>query len=779
MSSTYRRQHPSGGGTRPAPSFLLLLLALLLTLLSGKGFAAGKPSAKALAFQGVPTVLRVGQAWPTISVSLTNGGVVNTRDNKTKVTLSVASGQGTLSGTLTRTVVAGVATFPGLSYGYAGVDNVVLKAVASDTAYPARTSGTVRILAPVLSFVTQPGTPQVAGKAWPAFSLKLTFDGNTLTTDSQTRVTLSPIGGTGTLSGTLTRTAVNGVVTFDDIAYDTYNQTIRVAASASDNLVAPVTSNAVWVAEPFRVTYVYPGDNLAGAPINYTVQVRFSKPVVPTTVNAQTFVVRYGATGQTVHGTITLTDNNSRAVFTPTDLFATGTVYSVYIGTNILCAVDNSSLTQARQWTFSTQPAGWDTFTYFSVSPTGNASLGGTAAFASGNGVSAWAWFDNSVGSWRINTGRYDRFLRDTTNPWVYGYPGPYFQNAADPQLKIAPVGTLDEAVLIWAAQSNGYTQPYAGSYSFGQIAYSSIPIGPGSTRVPSTRLTVNAQGTPVVSWVGDEAYGQGLYLNRRSANNDWTNFLPVVSPQPGIAILDHQVAIGPGLTTAIAWIQGVGPYPAPVNPVSVRVSAPDGSWTYYNPVSFGAADNGARLAVGVGADDNVFLAYVTGGNLVAYRFPFYATTWTVGQLNTPTSRVLPGSVTLAVRGNEALAAWVAYDGVYKVYSARYRNGAWEPALVASAIYSLNPLSGLVSTFDGRGNAFAAWSMPGGPGYNFSYVSRLAAGSYAWDAPQGLSGPTSSLSELSISANDDGDAFIAWRQDGMGLGVIHYQAAYP
>ena len=67
---------------------------------------------------GYSTTATAGQPLavpPTVSIEDADGNI-ETGDNSTQVTVSLAAGPGTLLGTTTVTVQDGVATFPGLSW---------------------------------------------------------------------------------------------------------------------------------------------------------------------------------------------------------------------------------------------------------------------------------------------------------------------------------------------------------------------------------------------------------------------------------------------------------------------------------------------------------------------------------------------------------------------------------------------------------------------------------------------------------------------------------------
>ncbi|WP_207535893.1 beta strand repeat-containing protein, partial [Desertivirga arenae] len=90
--------------------------------------------------------------------------------------------------------------------------------------------------------------------------------GNLATNNSTTQVTVSIGSGTGSLSGTLTKTAVNGIVTFNDLAISGSGvQTLSFASSGLNS----VTSNTITVSAtaPSGLSYTSPNIYTVGAAI--------------------------------------------------------------------------------------------------------------------------------------------------------------------------------------------------------------------------------------------------------------------------------------------------------------------------------------------------------------------------------------------------------------------------------------------------------------------------------------------------------------------------------
>ncbi|MCC7404247.1 MAG: hypothetical protein IT288_07610, partial [Bdellovibrionales bacterium] len=163
---------------------------------------------------------------PVVEVRDQFNNVVSTgADATANVTLSLQSGTGTLSGTLVKAAVAGVADFSGLGANINLVGAKVIRITKADTSGSGgTTSKTVDtnsftvIVAPAsqLVFTTQPADPTVAGaNLLPVIQIRDVY-GNVVTSgvDATANVTLSLQSGTGALGGTLTKAAAAGVVTF-------------------------------------------------------------------------------------------------------------------------------------------------------------------------------------------------------------------------------------------------------------------------------------------------------------------------------------------------------------------------------------------------------------------------------------------------------------------------------------------------------------------------------------------------------------------------------------
>lgn len=769
MSTTVARPKPPHRTKGARSAVLLLILSLLLLLPAGSPSAAPRPSApaaKTLAFLSVPTVQRAGRPWAPLTVAVLSNGAVNTKDNKSKVVLSLPPDYGTLSGTLTRTVVGGIATFNDLAYSEPSNNDLVLTATLSGTPSVWTLSDTIRVRVPALSFDPLPLPPVDAGSPWPAFSVKVSLDGVLESGDNGTVVTLSRNWGTGTLSGTLSKPVTGGIATFTGISYDR-PESIILLASSSDPMTTPVSTGFVQVKAPFVFSTTSLSPTGSWVPLNRSIDIRFNAPVIPATVNAQTVAVVRNSTGQPVAGTLALADNNTRVTFDPAGLFGTAAGYTVYVSTGVRCAVDNSGLAQPVQWAFTSRPPGWDGSVEigYPYAP-GTIRLAGTAPLGNGEGLAAWSVLEPAYPASFMEVGRHS----GPAGAWITGPSFFLGQSPRESRLKIA-AGSPGKAVALWSRSTAPYTfdEPVSAGYD-GNLGMP-VVIGPGGVSILSTRLASNGSGFAAASWVAvyDNAFSPALtvHANVRQQDGAWTRPGSLSPFARGNSIGDHQVAVGRSGAAAAVWTNRDASDPGPSVNVFSTASLP-GQAPWFPAVPIAVADNNARLGLGVSDDDFAFLAHVGNGTLHAYRYPVDSAGGYPFLLH-GSGPAVPGSVSLSVHGTEALVAWVTTNvNRYDLWSARNRNGVWEPPVPVDQGYLRmgNP----VTAYDGLGNAFIAWTGDAFDNCVIVRASRLPAGSPpgapAWEEPNpfGLTG----YDELSLSADAEGNAFLEYF-DGGGI----------
>jgi hypothetical protein len=209
-SATYRvqLQVPSANGTAAQPT------ADTVTLTG---------AASQLVFASAPPSAPVAAAPFSTTVTVTDGSAKVVSDFAGTVTVALTTSSGaTLSGTVTKAVVNGVASFTNLSVNKTGTYTLT---ATSGPALPPVTSSSFTVqpgAAAQLAFTQLPTNPKIGITMSPAVTVTVQDSlGNTVTSNTSTiTISLASNPASGTLSGTLSRAAVAGVATFDNLALD-------------------------------------------------------------------------------------------------------------------------------------------------------------------------------------------------------------------------------------------------------------------------------------------------------------------------------------------------------------------------------------------------------------------------------------------------------------------------------------------------------------------------------------------------------------------------------
>jgi uncharacterized protein YcfJ len=216
-------------------------------------FDVAPGAATQLVFTAQPATATVATIFPTaVQVTAHDAHGNTATDFAGDVTVAIGDNPsgGTLSGTMTMTAVAGVATFADLSIDQTGPGytlQVTSAPLAAATSAPIDvTSG----VATQLAFTVQPSNTAAGATITPAVQVRARdAQGNTATSfTGDITMALGTNPGGGTLSGTLTRAAVAGVAVFDDLSISQSGNGKRLVASA------PGLSNST--SSSFNVTAV-------------------------------------------------------------------------------------------------------------------------------------------------------------------------------------------------------------------------------------------------------------------------------------------------------------------------------------------------------------------------------------------------------------------------------------------------------------------------------------------------------------------------------------------
>ena len=201
------------------------------TLVASAGLLAGTSTsfnvtvgaAAKLAFSAQPTNVTAGSSIaPAVTVSVEDsvGNVLTAATNQITMAIANNPSSGTLGGTVTVAAVNGVATFSTLSINSAGV-GYTLKASATNLTNATSIAFNVTAgAASKIAFTVQPSNVVPGSSISPAVAVSVEDSlGNVVTSASNSiTVAIGTNPGAGTLAGTLTVAAVNGVATFPNLS---------------------------------------------------------------------------------------------------------------------------------------------------------------------------------------------------------------------------------------------------------------------------------------------------------------------------------------------------------------------------------------------------------------------------------------------------------------------------------------------------------------------------------------------------------------------------------
>ncbi|RKY40020.1 MAG: hypothetical protein DRP85_09410, partial [Candidatus Makaraimicrobium thalassicum] len=102
---------------------------------------------------------------------------------------------------------------------------------------------------------------------------------------------------------------------------------------------------------PLSILSFTPVENQINTPVTTTVSVIFDKAVLPSTINATTFILASGATS--ISGSISLSDDGTTASFAPTNTLSYESLITVTLNVGIKDLAGNS-LVAKKQWSFTT-----------------------------------------------------------------------------------------------------------------------------------------------------------------------------------------------------------------------------------------------------------------------------------------------------------------------------------------------------------------------------------------------------------------------------------------
>jgi hypothetical protein len=314
---------------------LSLDLAGSYTLTASDGSLAGATSSSftvnpaatsKLVYVQEPSNISVGSAVsPSIILDLEDqfGNIATSDDSN--VTLSVASGQGGVTGTATVAASNGVATFSDVILDAAGSYTLT----ATDGGLTPATSASFTVLpaaAAKLAYFVQPSDVIAGIVESPYITVDVEDQFGDLVSNDSSDVTLSIASGRGGLGGTLTVAAVNGVATFSNVSITAAG---AYTLEATDGNLTSATSGSftVTAAAASQLIFAQPPNNaVAGDTISPGIAVEVEDQFGNVVSDGASSITLTVATGPgNLSGTTTLSTFNGVAIFSDLSITTSGT----------------------------------------------------------------------------------------------------------------------------------------------------------------------------------------------------------------------------------------------------------------------------------------------------------------------------------------------------------------------------------------------------------------------------------------------------------------------
>lgn len=256
-------------------SYKLTMTSTGLTSAVSSAFNVTAGTATQIGYTAEPSSGTGGVAWttqPKVAIQDAYGNTVTTAP-ATSVTLSITSGTGTSGAALTCTAnpkntASGVVTFAACKIDASGT-GYTLTATASGLTSDVTDPFDVAVGPAAKLVYTQQPTAIVAGSTiTPAVSATVQDAGNNIVTSSSATVSIaiSTNPGGGTLSGTLSTTPTNGVVSFGDLSIDKVGTGYKLTISSTGLTSAASSTFNVTVGAAAKVAFTtQPAGAAAGA----------------------------------------------------------------------------------------------------------------------------------------------------------------------------------------------------------------------------------------------------------------------------------------------------------------------------------------------------------------------------------------------------------------------------------------------------------------------------------------------------------------------------------
>ncbi len=203
-----------------------------------------------------------------------------TSDNSDQVTLTIASGPGTVASGTTATVSGGIATLSNLVLDTAGSYTLAESATGGLSGANSSSFTVSPSTADHLAFGVQPSNTTAGSAINPAVTVQV-FDkyGNLLTADNTDQVTLSVASGSGSLAGTTTASVSGGIATFTGLTLNTAGS-YTLGENTAGGLTGPSSGSfTITAAGTNHLSFsIQPSNTTAGTAIGPAVKVEVLDP---------------------------------------------------------------------------------------------------------------------------------------------------------------------------------------------------------------------------------------------------------------------------------------------------------------------------------------------------------------------------------------------------------------------------------------------------------------------------------------------------------------------
>lgn len=368
------------GGT--AGSYTLSASSTGLTAATSGSFSITFGAAIKLAFTTQPAGPATGgtafTTQPAVTVQDRYGNTV--ANNTSAVSLSITSGTGTAGAILSCTTnptaaSSGVATFSGCAIDKAG-SGYQLHAIDGILTVADSASFSVTVGSPSkLGFAQQPASATAGNSISPAVTIRILDAGGNLTSSTASvTIAIGTNPGGGTLSGTLTSTAVSGTATFSTLSIDKAGTGYTLGAASSGLTSATSTGFNITAAGPSKLAFTQqPSNTTAGVAISPAVTVQIQDQFGNLTTDTSSVTVALGVNpgSATLTGTLTRAASGGVATFSNLSMTKAAAGYTLTAADGALTGATSGSFsivaTAASQVVIVQQPT--DTAVTVSMSP--------------------------------------------------------------------------------------------------------------------------------------------------------------------------------------------------------------------------------------------------------------------------------------------------------------------------------------------------------------------------------------------------------------------------